>query len=167
MSCQDIRQWHQNIWHFRHLLYVGKTSMNRSLIAITIFSATILCGCAGVVTSSLPDPIHLGQNDARKHLIPDVTNRAPDLKNDDGSETYIINDDYEWCGVTIWAVLPIPLKLPVCRNHAEATFKEGKIVSGVHQGGIITKGFWCSPVMPIVNFFGPNEPVGFCEKFKY
>ena len=22
-----------------------------------------------------------------------------------------------WCGVTLWAVIPIPLKLPVCRSH--------------------------------------------------
>ncbi|POA50402.1 hypothetical protein C1893_02325 [Pseudomonas sp. MPR-ANC1] len=43
----------------------------------------------------------------------------------------------EWCGITLWAVVPIPLKLPVC-----------KLQSGQHMSNPL---YACGPFM----YWGP------------
>ncbi len=34
-----------------------------------------------------------------------------------------------WCGITLWVLIPIPLKLPVCENYMEATYENNEPTS--------------------------------------
>jgi hypothetical protein len=34
-----------------------------------------------------------------------------------------------WCGITLWALIPIPLKLPVCEHYMEATYVDNEPTS--------------------------------------
>ena len=56
----------------------------------------------------------------------------------------------EWCGVTLWAVIvPIPLKLPVCKMRSGETF--------------VTPMYACGPLMilgPIVHGYQGNALCG-------
>lgn len=52
-----------------------------------------------------------------------------------------------WCGITLWALIPIPLKLPVCENYMEATYVNNEPTSvTVHlkKGNSI---YACGPFM--------------------
>lgn len=70
----------------------------KNILAVTAISM-YLTGCVGVVVS-MPEK--------EKERIP-LTYQ----KTDSDLTTR------EWCGITLWAViLPIPLKLPVCKLHA-------------------------------------------------
>ncbi len=115
------------------LLFVRKLCL--SLVSIRqkfIVIAVCIClaGCVGVVVS-MPDP---------ETGIP-LTYQA-----EDGDQT-----TREWCGITLWAVIvPIPLKLPVCKLHKQQT---------------LTSPFYaCGPLM----FLGPishgYEGNGLCGK---
>lgn len=32
----------------------------------------------------------------------------------------------KWCGVTVWAIVPIPLKLPICKNYIDVYFENNE-----------------------------------------
>ena len=90
--------------------------------------------------------------------------RDPDRKNPDGSEMFIVEHEWKWCGLTVWAIIPLPLWLPVCSNHLEATYMNGKITLVASQQPTFT-GYWCGPLVPIMGIGGGSG--GFCSKIEY
>jgi hypothetical protein len=72
--------------------------------------------------------------------------RKSDKVNPDGSETFRVYDGTKWCGLTIWAILPIPLWLPVCDAYTEVTYKDGKPVNVATQW-LHTSGLLCGPLI--------------------
>lgn len=104
----------------------------KKFIALTTLSL-FLSGCVGVVVS-MPE-----EQSSRTRLIEEETD----------SDT-----TREWCGVTLWAVIvPIPLKLPVCK---------------LHQGQSLTSPLYaCGPLMilgPIVHGYEGNALCGMFPK---
>ena len=43
--------------------------------------------------------------------------------------TVTLESERRWCGLTVWAVLPVPLKLPVCSEYVEVDFADDKPVT--------------------------------------
>ena len=91
-----------------------------------------LTGCVGVVVS-IPEPERERIPLTYQQTDSDLTTRA-------------------WCGLTLWAVIvPIPLKLPVCK---------------LHQGQSLTSPFYaCGPLMTLGPIFHGYAGNALCGKF--
>lgn len=75
----------------------------------------------------------------------------------DGKVT--VKSEKEWCGITIWALLPIPLMLPVCKSEVSFTSNIPIKVESTHPNSIF---YGCGIFMPILGMDG--GPRGFCQK---
>jgi hypothetical protein len=73
--------------------------MEKTLIACVLI--TCLTGCVGAQLS-LPEP----KNAA-----------APDQRESSTKET-----ERQWCGMTLWVGLPLPLQLPVCQSRPPPSY---------------------------------------------
>lgn len=103
----------------------------RKFIALTTLSL-FLSGCVGVTVS-----------------MPEAQSSRTSYDEDSDSDT-----TREWCGVTLWAlIVPIPLKLPVCK---------------LHPGQSLNSPFYaCGPLMvlgPIVHGYEGNALCGVFPK---
>ena len=89
---------------------------------LTVLLMLALTGCVGFDTrtqgsrtSPAPDKYSIDQKD---YFWSQTEHPA------DGE--VVLNSERKWCGLTLWAVLPIPLMLPVCKQHKTVTFKDNK-----------------------------------------
>ncbi len=134
--------------------------MKRVLTGL-VLSAAIgsTAGCAGVVYSRNGDVVS-GKEPfpfaSRYAAVP--PERAADRANADGTETYVMQDEIKWCGLTVFAVIPVPLWLPVCRSRTEFTYKDDQLTLVQHQSPEKT-GFVCGPLM---RFTGALQADGWC-----
>ena len=55
-----------------------------------------------------------------------------------------LDAEQRWCGVTLWAIEPIPLILPVCRGYTQVVFENGVPTKQIEG---LTRGFFlgCGP----------------------
>ena len=86
--------------------------------------------------------------------------RAADKINPDGSEIYVMRNDTRWCGLTIWAIIPVPLWLPTCHDKTEVTFKNNK-PSRIANQSKTSSAALCGPFVPIMGIDGGSK--GFCR----
>jgi len=77
----------------------------------------------------------------------------------------------EWCGVTIWALVPVPLKLPVCASYSEQSFGKdefgNEIVLLDTEQNVPSPLYACGPFMvlgPIVHGYEGNALCGVFPK---
>lgn len=124
--------------------------------------AVNLSGCMGIYVSKNGEIVESNSDFSRTDLS--VRERPPsrvaDKINTDGSETYVTNHEQRWCGLTLWAVIPIPLWLPLCKVHTEVTYKDGKAIHVASQWPT-GSGFLCGPFVPIMGIDGGSK--GFCR----
>ena len=66
-------------------------------------------------------------------------------KNNPTNGTKIYNKKSRWCGLIIFAVIPIPLVLPVCNSFTEVDFENSEIIKETFHHVEIS-GFMCSPL---------------------
>ena len=103
----------------------SRFEMEKTLLAFVLI--TCLAGCVGAQLS-----------------VPDQKNEAvPDHRESSAKET-----EREWCGMTLWVGLPLPLKLPVCQSRPPPSYL-----------------YACGPFMflgPIMHSYEGNF---FCGKF--
>ena len=128
------------------------------LLILLIFTA--LSGCVGVTFSRNSDAITSNAIVTPDPIFGRKSSKPASSKHEDGSETYIVLDERVWCGLTVFAVIPIPLWLPVCRNYNEVTYKDNLIVSSTKQNTTLG-GFLCGPLIRIL-----GAPQGFCSSIK-
>lgn len=96
-------------------------------IFIAIILAVTLSGCVGVWVSgnatgeaNVLSNNNAGNSGLTYFGIESAKNNHPE------NGTQIYNEQNEWCGLTIWAVIPIPLLLPVCKSYEQVTFSNGE-----------------------------------------
>ena len=114
-----------------------------------IFSLMLLIslsGCVGYTYSRNGDVVIGTGSSLLVGDQPGPPNRKPDQVYPDGSEMFVVQNEREWCGLTIWAIVPIPLWLPVCHIHTEITYKNGKIIKASSQSPILS-GALCGPLV--------------------
>ena len=107
-----------------------------------------LSGCVGVSLYGNKDAVISKTDFSRVPSFQDrekPPNRTPDKQFPDGTEMYILQHDTSWCGVVIWAIIPIPLMLPLCHDHLEMTYKEGKPIQMTSQWSGLTFVAACVP----------------------
>ena len=118
-----------------------------------------LSGCVGYTYTRNGDVVTSETDFSRTNLSirskPPL--RAADKINPDGTETFLVDDNTRWCGLTLWAIIPIPLWLPVCSSYTEVTFKEEKPTK-VSSRWVSTSGFVCGPLVPLIRMES-----GFCQ----
>jgi hypothetical protein len=122
-------------------------------ILVLIFGAS-LSGCVGITFYGNQDAVVSQTDFSRVASFEDrerPPNRAPDKQYPDGSVMYVLNRETEWCGTVIWAIIPIPLMLPLCHSHTEMTYKDGKPIQMRSQGSGLTHGAACSPFGPVLS----------------
>jgi hypothetical protein len=118
-----------------------------------------LTGCVGYTYSRDTDAVSIKD----LSLVPDKSftptdsqylakpNRNADKIKPDGSEIFTMQNGHTWCGLTVWAIIPIPIWLPGCRNYIEVTYKNGTPIRIEQQTPALT-GRVCGPFMPWIKF---------------
>jgi hypothetical protein len=121
---------------------------------LIIMLASNLSGCLGYWVSSngTGETVELSENNAAYKCcfykgtpyygVESAKNNHPV----NGSQIY--NVKTEWCGLTIWAIIPIPLKLPVCHSNIEMTFANGEPIRRVEHY-VKGSGLLCGPFVLI------------------
>ncbi len=118
---------------------------HRILLIILLANLYGIYGCAGFWLSrnSAVAVKDLPKTDIEYFDITEARRNHPV----NGSQIY--NDKREWCGLTVWAGIPIPLWLPVCHSYTKVTFADGQPIKRVDQhleGG----GFLCGPFVYMI-----------------
>lgn len=138
--------------------------MKTSLIFATI-SALILSGCVGVGVTTGNNKYSENINDVniKKYSNPkpwDGVNHIPD-------ETVTVKSEFEWCGITIMAIIiPIPLWLPVCKSYTDVTFvnNQPSTITIVRPNHIL---YACGPGVWLgTGFMHGYDGPQFCAKIK-
>jgi len=69
----------------------------------------------------------------------------------EGEELWVYEKDMnQWCGATVWLVVPIPFMLPLCDEETEIRFVADQAVEQTYSGTDST-GFVCSPLLRLAN----------------
>lgn len=127
-------------------------------LPLAVAAAIHLSGCVGVNFSVNGPLVNEKTGLPNQKSTPDGVGRL----NDDGSTTYVLHDERSWCGLTVWAVLPVPLWLPVCRHYREVTYLDGKPVRWAHQAPA-TYFVGCGPFVPLLWLANKSGGSGFCR----
>lgn len=143
-------------------LVVGHIEMKK--LAVLFLLAVNLSGCVGAYFSKNGD-IVASDTDFSRVRFSSKSNPSgvADKINADGSEMYITEHERKWCGLTLWAIIPVPLWLPLCHVHTEVTYKGEKPVHMTSQWPT-GSGFLCGPFVPIMGIDGGSQ--GFCRLVK-
>ncbi len=76
----------------------------------------------------------------------------------------IVDAERNWCGVTIWVVVPIPLILPVCSAHTEVIYVDNRATAKTE---VRTKHRWmvCGPLLWMGSALAMPGGARFCDAF--
>jgi len=132
-------------------------------ILLTLLFAASLPGCVGFsIHGNKGREVYKNNFAGAGRYVVSTTppDRAPDKQNPDGSVMYVLRNETAWCGVIIWAVIPVPLLLPFCTDRVEMTFKDEAPVQMMAQWTGALFGAACGPFMPLLGLGG--GPRGFC-----
>lgn len=99
-------------------------------------------------------------NELAPFLLPEDQRKDPA-----GKEIKIYGDKTLWCGLTVWAIVPIPLWQPDCRTYTELTFEYGLPISAREQS-LEGAGFLCGPFVPLLGISKSPFPESFCGPIK-
>jgi hypothetical protein len=129
---------------------------NFIFILVLIFNLT---GCVGYTYSKNGEVVYKPDfspvaNFKYRETPPD---RKADKINPDGSESYFVYDETKWCGLTVFAIIPIPLWLPTCHAYTEVIYKDGKPLNVATQWPHAS-GSLCGPLVPMIQMSS-----GFCQ----
>lgn len=93
---------------------------------------------------------------------------TPSSEEEFGAKTHpengsvITESERRWCGLTLWAVIPVPLMLPVCKSYTEATFANNKLVS-YREVSVNQRWYICEPLRYVGSRLFPMAPQGLCS----
>ena len=135
--------------------------MKNSLLALIL--VINLSGCVGFTFSRNGDVVVSDTDLSKVNLLNRKTPpaRIADKKYSDGSEMFVVEHERKWCGLTIFAIIPIPLWLPLCQVHTEVTYKDGKPIQMTSQWPK-TSGGACGPLLPWAGGIGGGS-TSFCQ----
>lgn len=102
------------------------------------------------------------------------TSRAPSIYYANGTKHFWSKSDHptngivtleserEWCGVTLWAIIPIPLKLPVCESYTKVNFKNNEPTT-LSEGWVTLGSFYgCGPGVWLGSAISNGKEPSFC-----
>lgn len=142
------------------LLRLGRKMNRIRIVIIFSFLAVQLVACVGITSYAPASRDHtLTSPEARQKA--DILSQygKPNKKEttlEGGIWTY--DRGLQWCGVTLWVLVPVPLGLPICTANDEIEFLKGQITI-IHSHYIKKSGIKCGP---FVNIFGFGMTNGFC-----
>ncbi|WP_339414286.1 hypothetical protein [Pseudomonas sp. EA_35y_Pfl2_R5] len=117
-----------------------------------------LYGCVGIhtdtqksKTSKAPDLYYL--NGTKHHW-----SKSDHPENGDVT----LESDRKWCGATVWAIVPIPLKLPVCKNYKKVSFQNNEPTT-LTEGWVNIGNFYgCGPGVWLGSAISNGKTASFC-----
>ena len=131
---------------------------------ITIAALTFcLSGCVGLtISTNSTEKVSEPTSDSL-YRIKSRNIVAKKLPN--GTETYVVHEERQWCGLTIWAIIPIPLQLPLCRSFIYVNYTDGKPKQQKEQM-LERSGFVCGPLVPVMNTLSTSgKEQSFCATY--
>ncbi|NKQ13632.1 hypothetical protein [Pseudomonas sp. SST3] len=79
---------------------------------------------------------------------------------ENGSVT--LKSERKWCGATLWAIVPIPLKLPVCKSYIKVSFENNEPATR-HEGWVSLGSFYgCGPGVWLGSLISNGKEASFC-----
>ena len=127
-------------------------------LTLVAFLITPLTGCVGFSTSD-NDAIY---TDHISHAELASLETEAVIKNHPKNGSKIYNEKTAWCGVTIIAIIPIPLLVPVCSSSTEVVFENSVPIRKVEHYVGQENGFICGPLLPLIPY-GDGSGSGFCR----
>lgn len=127
------------------------------ILLLVAFIITSLTGCIGFSVSE-NNAIHAERISHSELALLGIDGDSKSHPNN-GSKTY--NKKTEWCGLTIIAIIPIPLIFPACSSSTEIIFENGKPTRKVEHYVGKGHGFVCGPLLPLIPYGDGSSP-GFC-----
>jgi len=135
--------------------------MKQYILAIAILVVTInSSGCVGSSLTHNSDIKVSNDISALSWQFRTKPTRKPDKVLPGGLESYVVQDELKWCGLTVFAIIPIPLWMPVCNTKLEVTYNDGKPVQFTRQMPV-SSGAYCGPLVPMLGIGGGGH--GFCR----
>lgn len=128
----------------------------KSLLIVTILLS--IGGCVGIHTetqkSKKSPATNVYYKNGTKHLW--SQNEHPT----NGSVT--VESERRWCGLTLWAIVPIPLKLPVCNKYIKVSFENN--VPAIRTEGWVDVGnfYGCGPGVWLGSGISNGSSPSFC-----
>ena len=99
------------------------------------------------------------RTDKEKYFSPSVSKLTSISHPVDGIQQ--LDSKTEWCGITIWAIVPIPFYLPLSKSHTEDTYVHN-IPTSVDKVRLTDPLYGCGPGVWFITIW--NEPGNFCGK---
>jgi uncharacterized protein YceK len=133
----------------------------KNLLTVTLVTC-LLSGCAGISVSQ-------GSKRDEQAL---VNQSSFTLKNGsvlqwdktphpiDGN--LVVESDTNWCGLTVWAIIPLPMLLPVCKSYTEVSFSKNLATTKIRNE---QQTFFalCGPALWMLSSSESRKGGHFCE----
>lgn len=109
----------------------------KATLRIALLWPLLSCGCLGA-TTVLPEDRALYELDLGDGTIADDPTPSQvashwgepaERRREGDQEIWLYAREREWVGAVVWAVVPVPLLLPVSRREVELRFSGGRFVS--------------------------------------
>ena len=76
--------------------------------------------------------------------------------------TLTLRSEYEWCGAVLWAIVPLPLILPVCKSYSRVNFADGKPTTNESRGVAFSSFHGCGPGVWLATGIMHGRTASFC-----
>lgn len=128
-------------------------------LIVLLVACLNFAGCVGINVPTAPKTLSYNvtkETSSPPKLWDGVSHPA------DGKVT--VRSKREWCGYTVWVLIPIPLWLPICKAHTDVTFENNEAIK-VESFDPNSTLYACGPFMPFLGMSGTH--VGFCGSASY
>ena len=129
--------------------------MKTLLLLITLMS---ISGCVGIHTETQKSKTSQATDIFYENGTKKLWSQSEHPKN--GSVT--LESEQKWCGATLWAIIPIPLKLPVCKKYTTVSFENNEPATR-NEGWVNTGSFYgCGPGVWLGSGISNGKTASFC-----
>ncbi|WP_407364491.1 hypothetical protein HKW97_25015 (plasmid) [Pseudomonas luteola] len=126
---------------------------------LCVIALMILNGCVGIHTEFQQSKISHATDTYHINGSEHLWSESEHPKN--GRVT--LESEQRWCGVTLWAViLPVPLKLPVCKEYIKVEFENNMPVTRKKGWVSIDNFYACGPGVWLISGFANGKEKSFC-----
>jgi len=154
-ECGLVLQSNGTVQGLRFVLPLFQYQVAAMKRTLAIFASLfMLSGCFGYTAIG-------GHTERTRDSFP-TYREASAAKTHPENGTVITESERRWCGLTIWAVIPVPLMLPVCKSYAEATFANNKLVS-YREVSVNEHWYVCEPLRYVASSLFPTGKQGLCS----
>lgn len=127
-----------------------------------VLASSFLMGCAGVfVSTGSKITVESVSNNSRYVAKSGATMEWASTAHPSNG-VMLVDTESKWCGFTLWAIIPVPLELPVCNAYTEINFSKNVAIDVIkHEPQ--TYYALCGPGVWYMHAAYSNHGANWCE----